>query len=91
MSYAPLESPPASLCITSWHQSTRRSFEHGQIMRCPPSHSCQLYHEPHGTDAVFGRRRRTSLAQVTSQVTATTLELVKSIKPFVCVRACVRV
>ncbi|GBP94575.1 hypothetical protein EVAR_65772_1 [Eumeta japonica] len=36
-----------------------------------------VYHEPHGTDAVFGRRRRTSLAQVASQVTATALEVVK--------------
>ncbi|GBP25806.1 hypothetical protein EVAR_94826_1 [Eumeta japonica] len=47
----------------------------GQIM--------SLYHGPRSTDVVFGRpRRRTSLTQIVSQISATTFELVKI--PFDC-------
>ncbi|GBP45104.1 hypothetical protein EVAR_33209_1 [Eumeta japonica] len=36
--------------------------------------------EPHSTDIVFGRRRtRTSLAQIVSQISAITFEIVKSV------------
>ncbi|GBP16974.1 hypothetical protein EVAR_101989_1 [Eumeta japonica] len=39
-----------------------------------------LYHEPLSTDVVFGRRRkRTSLSQIVSQISATTFELVNSV------------
>ncbi|GBP92519.1 hypothetical protein EVAR_73780_1 [Eumeta japonica] len=73
MSCTAFESPPASLCSISRHQLTGRSFlGFGQIM--------SLYHEPHCTDAVFGlRHRRTSLAQIISQISATTLKLVEPV------------
>ncbi|GBP28507.1 hypothetical protein EVAR_22970_1 [Eumeta japonica] len=48
---------------------------------CKVDHSfASLYHEPHGTDVVFGRRRRrTSHTQIVSQIRVTTFEFVKPV------------
>ncbi|GBP98202.1 hypothetical protein EVAR_70881_1 [Eumeta japonica] len=72
MLYTAFESPLTNLHHFAAPTNTTELSSIGQIM--------SLGHEPHNSDAVFGRQhRRTSLAQIVSQISANTFELVKPV------------